>query len=70
MPASPRTTSLGACAACGAYGNSQHLPTCNPARTPRLRPRLSLARQARPDPRRLLAFTTYQRVRTSRFDEL
>jgi hypothetical protein len=41
------TTSSGACPACGAYGNSQHRPTCQPGR----RLKLGRMRRARRDSR-------------------
>jgi hypothetical protein len=45
----PRLTQSGACAACGAYGGSQHRPNCRPRTGPRLR--LGRMRNAKRDAR-------------------
>jgi hypothetical protein len=49
MPALPRLTQSGACASCGAYGGSQHRPTCSP--NVKRRFKLGYSRQARRDRR-------------------
>jgi hypothetical protein len=51
MPATFRTTSSGACCSCGAYGGSQHRPTCRPDGPPPYRIKLQRSRQARRDRR-------------------
>jgi hypothetical protein len=53
---SPRLTSSGACAACGAYGGSQHRPTCRPGR----RFQLGRFRRARRDSRISAALRDYE----------
>ena len=45
MSATFRLTASDACAACGAYGNTQHRPTCNPRRAVPIQ--LGLMRRAR-----------------------
>jgi hypothetical protein len=47
MPALPRLTASGACASCGAYGGSQHRPTCDPERVQRTGERIRLGRSRR-----------------------
>ena len=55
MPARQLTTSLGACRACGAYGNSDHPWTCQPGR----RLKLGRMRRARRDSRTSWAARVY-----------
>ena len=64
MPAflsSFRSTTLGACASCGAYGNSQHAFTCDPERTAAVRFRLGRMRRVRRDTRLSAAASAYER---------
>jgi hypothetical protein len=64
MPTSTRTTSLGACAACGGgYGLSGHLSTCESTRQPAKGAQLELSVQARPTSENILALLRYEGVR-------
>jgi hypothetical protein len=58
MPARQLTTSLGACRACGAYGNSDHPWTCQPGR----RLKLGRMRRGRRDSRTSWAARVYART--------
>jgi hypothetical protein len=46
MPTSNNTLAI-ACRSCGAYGNSQHRPTCQPGRSFKLCPMRRAARDSR-----------------------
>ena len=53
-----RLTPLGACASCGAYGGSQHQPTCNPGKKFKLAP----SRRAHQDAVNSNAFLVKDRI--------
>jgi hypothetical protein len=59
--ASPRTTRSGACSSCGAYGASQHRPTCEPGR----RFGIGHMRVARRDSRTSAIALAHQRLQQS-----
>ena len=63
MPTHIRRTSLGACAACGAYGLALLQADCTRNQPEWPRPNLAGSRRARPDSRNILAVQQYERAR-------